>query len=368
MNWKQYGSVTLLFLACAVFLLPTPSIAKTEVVYANYKYVMGDNDTKNDAKRLCFLEAKRRCLEKVGSYVESLTEVQDYKLTKDEIRSYTSAIVKVEVVSEKIAFEGESVVINTRVKAEVDADHTRKELQRISKDKGLQARIREQQNQIESLEDKIKRLKVELDSSSYEKSFQLRKERNKDFDTLDVENKRLRKIILAKRARDAKRPKIVATRARNRRLVLEYVEIGMTPDEVQGVIREVAGNPHFFLKDDTKSEWNYYWEKMYFLFEDDEYLKVKVLKEIRYMCKFDVDRIIARTKMGKVQIADFSPFLKDKHFNVLDFDFDQFIRQIEISRTKKDPWGIFDPKKYSVYEKTIRVCPEEVRAYIWGEE
>jgi hypothetical protein len=78
-NWKHYTSVTLLFLTCAVFLLPTPSIAKTEVVYASYKYVMGDNDTKNDAKRLCFLEAKRRCLEKVGSYVESLSEVQDYK-------------------------------------------------------------------------------------------------------------------------------------------------------------------------------------------------------------------------------------------------------------------------------------------------
>ena len=209
MNWKHYSSVILLFLACVFFILPTPSGAQTDVVYASYKYVMGDNDTKNDAKHLCFLEAKRRCLEKVGTYVESLTEVKNYNLTKDEIRSYTSAIVQVEVVSEEIAFEGESIVIYTRVKAEIEADHTRKELQRISQDKALQARIKEQQNQIETLEQKITRLQNELSTASYESSLQLRKQRSTSFESIDVANEKIRNVLLAKRKREAERKKLV---------------------------------------------------------------------------------------------------------------------------------------------------------------
>ena len=47
----------------------TVCYSKVETFYQNYKYVMGDNDTKNDAKRLCFIEAKRMLIEKVGTYV-----------------------------------------------------------------------------------------------------------------------------------------------------------------------------------------------------------------------------------------------------------------------------------------------------------
>ena len=370
MNPKQYGSVTLFFLACALFVLPRPSAAKTEVVYASYKYVMGDNDTKNDAKRLCFLEAKRRCLEKVGSYVESLTEVQDYKLTKDEIRSYTSAIVKVEVVSEKIAFEGESVAINTRVKAEVDTDHTKRELQRIAKDKGLQARIKEQQTQIESLETKIRRLQVELDSSSYEKSFQLRGERKQTLGNLDVENERLRKIILAKRVREAGRPKIVAVKTRERRLVLKYVEIGMTPNEVQSIIREITHSSKLNLKTYSKKSRapydglygiqdtgehpvDYTWDRMHFIFVFDDYLNKAVLDRVLYNCK-----------MSRLGNTFFSySYLKDKHFHILNFNFAQFA-QITLYYSLSN-------KRFSMYERSIYACGgegEEVRSYLWGEE
>ena len=63
-------------------------LAKSEVVYANYKYTMGDNDTKNDAKKIAFIEAKRLCIEKAGTYIESNTEVADFRLSKDEIKTY----------------------------------------------------------------------------------------------------------------------------------------------------------------------------------------------------------------------------------------------------------------------------------------
>ena len=46
-------------------LIPCISHAKMETIYAHNKYIMGDNDSKNDAGRMCFLEAKRKVLERV---------------------------------------------------------------------------------------------------------------------------------------------------------------------------------------------------------------------------------------------------------------------------------------------------------------
>ena len=97
--------VAVVFLA--VISWPVQSSAKPHVIYASYKYIVGDNDTKNDAKRVCFMEAKRRCLEKAGTYIESQTVVRNYKLTKDEIRTYTAAIIRVEIVSELVEFQHE---------------------------------------------------------------------------------------------------------------------------------------------------------------------------------------------------------------------------------------------------------------------
>lgn len=35
-------------------------------------YTLGDSDTKSDAKKIAFIEAKRLCLEKAGSYIKGL--------------------------------------------------------------------------------------------------------------------------------------------------------------------------------------------------------------------------------------------------------------------------------------------------------
>ena len=87
MRKKRYAfGVTLLtWLSTSMFLLCTETFAKTEVIYANHKSVMGDNDSKNDVRRMCFLEAKRKVLEKAGTYIESQTEVMNLHLTRDEI-------------------------------------------------------------------------------------------------------------------------------------------------------------------------------------------------------------------------------------------------------------------------------------------
>ena len=69
----------------AALALPTVAFATTQTITASHTYVMGDNDSRNDARHLCFLEAKRKVLEQVGTFIQSSSEVRDLQLTKDQI-------------------------------------------------------------------------------------------------------------------------------------------------------------------------------------------------------------------------------------------------------------------------------------------
>ncbi len=98
------------------------AVAKSEVkvVEAESTYSMGDNDSKVDAKRIATQEAKRKALELAGTYVESLSEVRDYQLSREEIKSYTAGILETEIVSENMQGTMEHPVISIKALCKID--------------------------------------------------------------------------------------------------------------------------------------------------------------------------------------------------------------------------------------------------------
>ena len=98
---------------------------KDDHVYAKYVYILGDNDSKSEGRRLCYLEAKRLCIEKAGVYIESNTIIRNYQLTLDEIKSYAGAIIQFEVIHEEIKMIGKSLAIEMIVKAKIDINSLR---------------------------------------------------------------------------------------------------------------------------------------------------------------------------------------------------------------------------------------------------
>lgn len=201
---KHHKSLLRMVLFAVVFLAvtswPVQSSARPHVIYASYKYIVGDNDTKNDAKRICFIEAKRRCLEKAGTYIESQTVVRNYKLTKDEIRAYAAAIVKVEVVSELVEFQHETLAIFMTVRAEVETSELNKRIREIKNDRALQKKLSEQENQLDRLERKIRELQKKTFLSNTPGISEIRKERKKTFSNLD-KWERLRRQTMANKRR-----------------------------------------------------------------------------------------------------------------------------------------------------------------------
>ena len=142
----------------ALLLLVGQAGAEVQTLTATHTYVLGDNDSHNDARQLCFLEAKRKVLEIAGVYIQSQTEVENLELTKDKISSYSAALLSVEIVKEDFGSSNGQNVLTLVVKADVDMTDVRKRLEVIAGDKGLQDRMDAQQRQIRQLEEQVRQL------------------------------------------------------------------------------------------------------------------------------------------------------------------------------------------------------------------
>lgn len=215
-------------LLLVLILIPSISYAKTETIFADHKYIMGDNDSKNDARRMCFLEAKRKVLENAGTYIESHTQVKNYRLTKDEINSYAAALLKVETVKEEWKLVGENMAIFMTVKAEVDTSSIEKQLEKINKDTSVQKKIKNQQAQLQKLEKTVVKLQKQLGAVDATEAAVLRKERNVTFKQIDdLEAKKI--TIVNKVRRKSKKAK-------------DLVENGMTMEDVKSLLGTPDGH------------------------------------------------------------------------------------------------------------------------------
>lgn len=190
-----------------LFYFPFIVFGQVETITATHKYVMGDNDSKNDARRMCFMEAKRKVLEKAGSYIESNTTIRNYQLAKDEIIAYSAALLKIETINEKWEIDGSNMAVTMTVKADVDASILEKQLMKIQKDKSVQDKIKQQSARLQELERTVNTLRQQLGTASSTKEPVLRKERNVVFKEIDEIEERKLAIIkrVQKRSQNAKK-------------------------------------------------------------------------------------------------------------------------------------------------------------------
>ncbi len=233
----MFKKICLLFFV--LILLPSLSFGKVKTIYASHKYIMGDNDSKNDARKMCFIEAKRKALEMAGTYIKSNTEIKNLQLTKDEITIYSSALLKVETVKEKWKFIGENLAVFLTVKAEVDTGYIEGQLSKIKKDSSVQKRITNKQRQLQKLERTVVELQKQLRSVDSTKAATLRKERNVTFKQID-ELQELKIAIVTKIKAKTKK-------------VMKSIELGMTTSEVKSLV----GEPRSTYQTLYAMGWNY---------------------------------------------------------------------------------------------------------------
>lgn len=167
-------------------LYPSVILAKTYEVETTGEYVMGDRDTKADARRIALEHAKLLAVEQIGTYLESETVVQNSQVTKDEIRTYASAIVKTIVLSENmILLENKATMFSLNIRATVDISVLEKKIKEIKSDTKRSQQIALLQSENIQLLKELESLSTKLKSETAGQYKNLRQERENILEKLE---------------------------------------------------------------------------------------------------------------------------------------------------------------------------------------
>jgi vacuolar-type H+-ATPase subunit I/STV1 len=202
----------------------TPVMAQVQLLTVSHTYIMGDNDSRNDARQVCFLEAKKKVLERAGTYIQANVVVKDFQLSERQIQSYSAAVLSVQTTSEVFSSQGSSNSVTCNVSASVDIADVRQRIAAIAQDRSIQDRINNQQDRIQQLEGQVRQLNHQLKSAQPLAAVDLRKERNVAIGSIaELESLKIAAI----------------QRMELKEQNLRFIVKGMTKEEV----RKIAGTP-----------------------------------------------------------------------------------------------------------------------------
>lgn len=136
-------------------------LAEPREIKASGKFVMGDLDSKTDARTVAVMNAQRVALEQAGTYLTSTTVVKDYALSSDEISSLAAGIVSSKVIDEQWSMEGQSPVITVTIVATVNTDDLEQRLAAVTDNPEMVTDIRQLQQDIAKLNQELDRIKTE---------------------------------------------------------------------------------------------------------------------------------------------------------------------------------------------------------------
>lgn len=156
---------SVLFLILSFLLITNSALAETKTFVKEYTFHAGDEDSKNSCRVISLREVKRLLLEELGTYLESVTEVQGFKITKDQITTLTTGIVQTEIVDEK--WDGHTYWLKSKITA--DSRDVIKSIDSLRKDHQKTKELAEVRKCSDGLLKENERLRKELATATGEK-------------------------------------------------------------------------------------------------------------------------------------------------------------------------------------------------------
>jgi len=141
-----------------VIFIPHSAFAKMKTFIKEYTYRASEADSKLSSRTTATAEVKRLLLEELGTYLESITEVKNFQLAKDQITALTAGIVKTEIIDEK--WNGETYWIKTKMVA--DSDDVIKSIDVLRKDRNKLQELEDTKRKADVLLEENKKLREEL--------------------------------------------------------------------------------------------------------------------------------------------------------------------------------------------------------------
>lgn len=116
---------------------------------------LGSGITEDDAKAIAINDAKRNALEKAGTYLESHTEVLNYKLVKDEIITYTGSLLETKTISSEPSLINKRFAVKVKIIASIDANLLKERIEKVRSDNYLKTQLEEERKRNEALKKKL---------------------------------------------------------------------------------------------------------------------------------------------------------------------------------------------------------------------
>ena len=171
------------------WLAVSPADAELRTITATGEYRMGDNDTRTDAKRLALMDAKRLALEQAGTYLESVSEVKNLQVSRDEIRTYAAGIVEVKEQAASSKMEGETTVVHVDVTVQIDTAVVARQIDALRKNEHAKEELQQARAEAERLKQEVEAKGRELAALKSKAGAEpLLKEREQVFAKLDAQD------------------------------------------------------------------------------------------------------------------------------------------------------------------------------------
>lgn len=149
----------LLFGLFWVCLLSSPADAEIRTLTAEGEHILGEHDTKEEAVRLASEAAKRSALEQVALYLESVTVITNFNISRDEIRTYTAGVVNILDQQVSTRLDNNAVVFHVEVVAQVDTDEVAEAIKKLRENE-------EARQQLVALKAEVDQLQQALDEAN----------------------------------------------------------------------------------------------------------------------------------------------------------------------------------------------------------
>ncbi|MCD6318354.1 tetratricopeptide repeat protein [Candidatus Aerophobetes bacterium] len=141
---------------------PKFTFSKVITITKTAKYCCGDNESKLDGEKMALEKAKRLCLERAGVYLESTTVIEKGICTKDEIRTLSAGILKVEVVDKKVSLIEENICVQVTVRVEIDEEDVERKIKLLLRKEQIKQELIKIKKQRDALERKVSQLQNQL--------------------------------------------------------------------------------------------------------------------------------------------------------------------------------------------------------------
>lgn len=145
-------------ISCFIFSAAVVS-AETKAFIKEYTYQASEVDSKQTCRVIALEQVKRLCLEELGTYLESHTEVANYQLKRDEITTLTAGIVQTKILREK--WDGEKYWLEAKIEA--DPDDVAKRINDLRNDREKRKKLEETRKDTDDALKETARLRKELE-------------------------------------------------------------------------------------------------------------------------------------------------------------------------------------------------------------